>query len=311
MGAPQITNALTIDFEDWYQGLEIPHSQWGQYEDRIGAAGGRLLELLDQAGTRGTFFILGHVAERHPEIVRRIAAAGHEIGTHGYSHTLIYQQTPELFRTELGRAVHRLEDLTGVKVLGHRAPFFSITQKSLWALEMLVELGIRYDSSIFPVVNYRYGIADAPRWPYEIKVGKNTLTEFPISTWQAWGRNVPIAGGAYFRIYPYALTRLAFRSINRQGHPATFYLHPWELDPKHPRIPLPRRIALTHYFNLGATERRLRRLLRDFKFAPMKEVLNINEGKVHDHFHQEMPFSGASSIPLSTFDEGGRQANQA
>jgi polysaccharide deacetylase family protein (PEP-CTERM system associated) len=276
MGAIPVTNALTIDFEDWYQGLEIPYNQWGQYEDRIVAVGRRLLELLDETKTRATFFVLGYVAEQHPEIVREIAAAGHEIGTHGYSHTLIYQQTPELFRQELSRAVHGLEDLSGKKVLGHRAPFFSITQKSLWALEILSELGIRYDSSIFPVVNYRYGIADAPRWPYEIAVGENTLTEFPISTWQMWGRNVPIAGGAYFRIYPYALTRRALQSINRQGRPVTFYLHPWEIDPHHPRIPLPRRIALTHYFNLGATEGRLRRLLRDFKFAPMKEVLNVS-----------------------------------
>jgi polysaccharide deacetylase family protein (PEP-CTERM system associated) len=276
MGALPVTNALTIDFEDWYQGLEIPYDQWDQYEDRIVAVGRRLLELLDETKTRATFFVLGYVAEQHPEIVREIAAAGHEIGTHGYSHTLIYQQTPELFRQELSRAVHGLEDLSGKKVLGHRAPFFSITQKSLWALEILSELGIRYDSSIFPVVNYRYGIADAPRWPYEIAVGENTLTEFPISTWQMWGRNVPIAGGAYFRIYPYALTRRALQSINRQGRPVTFYLHPWEIDPHHPRIPLPRRIALTHYFNLGATEGRLRRLLRDFKFAPMKEVLNVS-----------------------------------
>jgi len=297
----QVTNALTIDFEDWYQGLEIPYDQWGQYEDRIGAAGDRLLELFEQAGTRGTFFMLGYVAERHPEIVRRIVAAGHEIGTHGYSHTLIYQQQPELFRTELQRAVHTLEDLTGLKVLGHRAPFFSITQKSLWALDILGELGIRYDSSIFPVTNYRYGIADAPRWPYEIKAGEHTLTEFPISTWQVWGRNVPIAGGAYFRIYPYAFTRRVFQSINRQNRPVTFYLHPWEVDPEHPRIPLPRRIALTHYFNLGATERRLRRLLRDFKFAPMKEVLQLPEEKVQPRSYE------ATTLPsFDVLNEAGR-----
>ena len=275
MDSKQVTNALTIDFEDWYQGLEIPHTEWGAYEDRIAPAGRRLLRLLDEAGARATFFVLGYVAERYPEIVREIAAAGHEIGTHGYSHTLIYQQTPEVFREEMGRAVHTLEDLTGKEVLGHRAPFFSITRDSLWALEVLGDLGIRYDSSIFPVLNYRYGIADAPRWPYQIAAGARTITEFPISTWQVWGRNLPVAGGAYFRIYPYALTRRAFQSINALGHPITFYLHPWEIDPEHPRIPLPRRIALTHYWNLRATEGRLRRLLRDFKFAPMKEVLDV------------------------------------
>lgn len=276
MNNTQVTNALTIDFEDWYQGLEIPYKDWAGFEDRIVPVGRRLLQLLADAGVRATFFVLGYIAEQHPEMIREIAAAGHEIGTHGYSHALIYEQTPELFRTELTRAIGTLEDLTGAPVLGHRAPFFSITKDSLWALDILAELGIRYDSSIFPVVNYRYGIADAPRWPYEIKSERHTLTEFPISTWQVLGKNVPIAGGAYFRIYPYAFTKQGLRAVNRAHRPFVFYLHPWELDPDHPRIKLPRRVAgLTHYFNLRATERRLRRLLRDFKFAPMKEVLNV------------------------------------
>ena len=271
-----ITNALTIDFEDWYQGLEIPHTEWAGYEDRMIPAGRLLLSILEEAGTRATFFILGYVAEQHPEIVREIAAAGHEIGTHGYSHTLIYRQAPDLFRSEMDRAIKVLEDITGKGVLGHRAPFFSITRDSLWALEVLGELGIRYDSSIFPVLNYRYGIADAPRWPYQVAAGQQQLMEFPISTLQVLGRNLPIAGGAYFRIFPYAFTRRAFSSVNGKGHPVVFYIHPWELDPGHPRIRLPRRISLTHYFNLQKTEDRLRRLLRDFSFAPMKEVLGVS-----------------------------------
>src|SRR5881296_647064 len=229
--SPNVTNALTVDFEDWYQGLEIPHTEWTGYEDRIVVTGRRLLGLLDDARVRATFFVLGHVAERHPEIVREIAAAGHEIGTHGYSHTFVYKQTPEVFREELRRAVGTLEDLSGQPVLGHRAPFFSITKDSLWAFEILAELGIRYDSSVFPVLNYRYGIPDAPRWPYEVRTRVTMLKEFPISTWQILGHNVPIAGGAYFRIYPYALTRRGLQAINRQGRPVTFYLHPWELDP--------------------------------------------------------------------------------
>src|SRR5437762_11488543 len=261
MKTPQVTNALTIDFEDWYQGLEIPQTDWAGFEDRIVPVGQRLLALLAEAGVRATFFVLGYIAERHPDMVRAIAAAGHEVGTHGYSHALIYTQTPEVFRAELSRAIRVLEELTGRAVVSHRAPFFSITKDSLWALDILGELGIRYDSSIFPVVNYRYGIADAPRWPYQISAGAHTLTEFPISTWQVMGKNVPIAGGAYFRIYPYAFTRRGLRALNRQGRPFVFYLHPWELDPDHPRIRVPRRVAgLTHYFNLGATERRLRRL---------------------------------------------------
>lgn len=271
-----ITNALTIDFEDWYQGLEIPHTEWGNFENRVEFIGDKLLQLLDDADTKATFFVLGYVAEHYPEVIRKIEAAGHEIGTHGFSHTLIYTQPPEVFQAEMTRTISHLQDLTGKKVLGHRAPFFSITKDSLWALDVLGELGIRYDSSIFPVLNYRYGIAGAPRFPYQIKREKYEFTEFPISTLKIPFMTLPIAGGAYFRIYPYQLSKQFLRAVNRSGNPFTFYLHPWELDPEHPRIPLPRRIAATHYFNLGATERRFRKLLRDFKFAPMKDVLSIN-----------------------------------
>ena len=276
MATSTVTNALTIDFEDWYQGLEIPHAEWDRFEDRIEAAGDKLLGILDEGDTKATFFMLGYVAEKHPAIVKRIRDAGHEIGTHGFSHTLIYNQAPELFKEELTRAIGYLEDLTGSKVLGHRAPFFSITKDSLWALDILGELGIKYDSSIFPVLNYRYGIADSPRFPYQIKREKFEFTEFPISTLKLPGFTMPISGGAYFRIYPYQVTKQAIKQVNRSGEPVTFYLHPWELDPDHPRIDVPRRIALTHYFNLGATERRLKRLIRDFKLAPMKDVLGIN-----------------------------------
>jgi polysaccharide deacetylase family protein (PEP-CTERM system associated) len=272
----EVWNALTVDFEDWYQGLEIPVSEWGVFEDRIERAGERLLGVLAEARVRATFFVLGHVAERHPDLVRRIQTSGHEIGTHGHSHTFIYTQTPDVFREEMTRAVGTLRDETAAPVVGHRAPFFSITKRSLWALDILRDLGLRYDSSIFPVHNYRYGIADAPRWPYRLEGPGAGLHEFPITTWQVLGQNLPVAGGAYFRIYPYLFTRLALRRINASGHPVAFYLHPWELDPDHPRIPLPRRIAATHYFNLKAMEARLRRLLRDFRFAPMGEVLGVS-----------------------------------
>jgi polysaccharide deacetylase family protein (PEP-CTERM system associated) len=272
------TNALTIDFEDWYQGLEIPSTSWEGFEDRIPRVGRRLLAILAECGVRATFFVLGHLAERHPQLVREIAAAGHEIGTHGFSHSFVYRLTPQQFRQELTRSVRFLEDQSGQAVLGHRAPFFSITNASLWALDILADLGLRYDSSIFPVANYRYGIANAPRWPYRIERKSSSLVEFPVSTWRILGRNVPVGGGAYFRIYPYAVTRAVFRAINSQGRPVAFYLHPWEIDPDHPRIPLPRRIALTHYFGLGATEGRLRKLLSDFNFAPMAEVLHVRPG---------------------------------
>jgi polysaccharide deacetylase family protein (PEP-CTERM system associated) len=270
-----LANAFTVDFEDWYQGLEIPHTDWQGYERRIEACGRLLLRLLDERGVKATFFILGSVAEERPDLVREIAAAGHEIATHGWSHTLVYKMTPATFRDELRRSIDVLAALSGQEIVGHRAPFFSITRQSLWALEILRDCGIRYDSSIFPVLNYRYGIVDAPRWPYTAEAGEGGITEFPITTWRLLGRNLPVAGGAYFRIFPYRLTWAAFRSINRSGHPAVFYIHPWELDPEHPRIPLPRRIAATHYANLKATEPRMRRLLRDFSFAPMKDVLGV------------------------------------
>ena len=220
------TNALTIDFEDWYQGLEIPYEKWDGFEDRIDFIGNKLLNILGETDTKATFFILGYIAEKHPEIVKQIEAEGHEIATHGFSHTLIYNQTPEVFRAEMIRAIGFLQDLTGEKVIGHRAPFFSITKDSLWALDVLGELGIRYDSSIFPVLNYRYGIAGAPRFPYQIKRENYEFTEFPVSTLKFGKLTLPIAGGAYFRIYPYHLSKQFLKAVNRQGHPFTFYLHP-------------------------------------------------------------------------------------
>lgn len=267
------TNALTIDFEDWYQGLGIPINEWGGYEDRIDSVGRRLLDLLDEFNVRGTFFVLGYLAQRYPALVMEIARRGHEIGTHGYSHTLIYQQHPHEFREELILSIRLLQDLTGQAITGHRAPFFSINKNSLWALDILVEAGLRYDSSIFPVLHYRYGVPDAPRWPYVC--GSGGLIELPPSTWRALGRNVPIAGGGYFRIFPYWLIRHAFHSINRAGHPVIFYLHPWEIDPGHPRVSLPFPSRLTHYANLKQTEGRLRKLLSDFRFAPLKDIFDV------------------------------------
>ena len=267
-------NALTIDLEDWYQGLHVPMSEWSRYEDRVVPATERLLEILHESNAKGTFFVLGFIAERYPELVRRVADAGHETATHGHSHSLIYELDERQFRDELRRSISLLEDLSGQRVVGHRAPFFSITRRSLWALDVLAEEGIRYDSSVFPVRNWRYGIEDAPRWPHRPIAG-GELLEFPVSTYRIRKRNIPVTGGAYFRIYPYALSELLLRATNAQGHPAVFYLHPWELDVNHPRVTLPRRIGLTHYFNLRATERRFRRLLRAFSFAPMREVLDV------------------------------------
>ena len=264
-------NAFTVDFEDWYHGLEIDQSQWGRYADRLEIGCRRLLGLLEEADVQATFFVLGSAAERFPGLVREIHALGHEIGTHGHAHRFVYHLGPEEFREDIRRSTGILEELLGAKVVGHRAPYFSITERSEWAFDVLRECGIRFDSSVFPVHNYRYGMPQAPRWIHQIRDG---LVEFPLSTYDLWGRNIPVAGGAYFRILPYTLTHFCLHRINGVGQPAVFYIHPWELDPEQPRLRLARRIALPHYWNLDVAEGRLRRLLSDFSFATMASVLD-------------------------------------
>lgn len=268
-------NAFTVDWEDWYQGLEIDMDHWDGFADRLKVGTERLLALLADADVRATFFVLGRAAQSAPALLRQIRDAGHEIGTHGYSHRFVYALGPKQFRSELRQSLSVIEDILGTRcVLGHRAPFFSIVKGTEWAFDIMREEGLLYDSSVFPVQNYRYGIPDAPRWPYEVCPG---FVEFPPSTWRLAGRNIPVAGGAYFRIFPYNLTRFALRSLNASGRSAAFYIHPWELDPDHPRLDLPRRISLTHYWNLERTEARLRRLMHDFSFAPMVEVLGLGD----------------------------------
>jgi polysaccharide deacetylase family protein (PEP-CTERM system associated) len=275
VSATPIENAFTVDLEDWYQGLEIEATEWGQFEDRIQIGTERLLDLLAAAQVKATFFVLGHVAEHHPDLVRSIHAAGHEIGTHGYAHQFVYRLGREAFKRDLVLSLEKLDRAVGSSVVGHRAPFFSITAAADWAFDVLAECGLVYDSSVFPVRNYRYGMPDAPRWPFEVRDG---LTEIPLSTLSAAGRKIPLGGGAYFRIFPYAVTRFGLRQINASGNAAIFYIHPWELDPEHPRVHLPRRIGLTHYWNLGASAGRLRRLLAEFRFTTMAAVLKRWQG---------------------------------
>lgn len=201
-------------------------------------------------------------------------AAGHEVGTHGLNHAFIYRQDRATFRQELSRTKDEVEDVVQRPVLSHRAPYFSITKDSMWALDVLAEVGITYDSSIFPVQNYRYGIPGSPRSPYLVKLSSGaSLCEFPVSTMELFNRVWPCTGGAYFRIYPYGLTRQNIRTLNNAGIPVNFYIHPWELDPDHPRPPLPWRISLTHYFRLGSTLPKLKRLLSDFRFGTLQDVI--------------------------------------
>lgn len=269
-----IENILSVDVEDWYQGLEvIPIEKWSQFDDRIWIGLTKLLHLLEKTESKATFFILGYTAEQFPEVVLEINKRGHEIGTHGYSHKLIYKQDIEEFAVELKRSIEIIEEITGNTPLGFRAPFFSITQDSIWAFDVLISEGIVYDSSIFPVWNYRYGIPSYQRFPHKIKPsnGKEIL-EIPMSTLRHLRLNLPMCGGAYLRILPYSYTKWGFDQLNKRGIPVVFYIHPWELDPEHPRIKLPRRISLTHYANLDSTEPKLRKLLQSFQFTTMKEL---------------------------------------
>jgi polysaccharide deacetylase family protein (PEP-CTERM system associated) len=272
------SNVFTVDLEDWYQGLEIDFEHWSAFVPRIERGLGTVLNLLDSAGVHATFFVLGYQAEQTPNLIRLVASRGHEIASHGYSHRFVYLQEPEDFRLELRRGKEALEQITGQSVLGYRAPFFSITADSQWALDVLLEEGFRYDSSIFPVFNYRYGIPRGERFPAWLSTPSGArIFEIPLSTLRlprsrgAMGINIPVGGGGYFRLYPYSLTRLLVQGVLREHHGLVFYVHPWEYDPDHPRVRLPRRLpGITHYLNLGSTVKKTQQLLREFQFTSVR-----------------------------------------
>ena len=275
-------NALSFDVEEYFHaevfsGVVRPE-EWPTLESRVVAATERLLGLLEEAGTRATFFVLGWVAERHPALVRAIQAGGHELASHGYSHRMTTKLTPAQFAADIRRGRATIEDAAGEAVIGYRAPTFSVVRETLWSLKVLAEAGFRYDSSIFPIVHDRYGIPDAPRFPHRLAFGPTLeLVEFPLSTIRFFRGRLPVAGGGYFRLFPYWLTRRAIRHLNRkEGKPAMVYLHPWELDPGQPRLPVGRRAHLRHTLNMRSTESRLRRLLRDFRFGPVRDVLSAS-----------------------------------
>lgn len=272
-------NALTFDVEDYYHvtalAEAVPREKWELMPRRVEANTARLLELLSERQTRATFFVLGWVAERIPGLVRQIVAAGHEIACHGYSHRLVYQQSREEFQRETALAKSILEDQAQVRVRGYRAATYSIVHRSIWALDVLAELGFEYDSSIFPVRHDLYGIPGAERAPHRrVQAGGRTIVEFPLSTVSLGSHRLPVAGGGYFRILPFAVTCWAVRRVNGEGLPFIFYLHPWELDPGQPRIRVGLRSRMRHYTNLGRCEKRLRRLIREFSFSTVSEVLD-------------------------------------
>jgi polysaccharide deacetylase family protein (PEP-CTERM system associated) len=279
-----VINALTFDVEDYFHVQAfadvIPTADWGQYPLRVEHNTYRLLELLERRGIHATFFILGWVAERCPSLVRDVFKAGHEIGSHGYNHQMISRGDEKTFRSDSKRAKSILEDQIGVNIKCYRAPSYSITSNTLWALEVLGQLGFEYDSSIFPVHHDSYGMPGAPRFPhYQCLRDGTRILEFPPSTLAVCGINLPVAGGGYFRLLPYGLTAWALRRINKnENQPALVYFHPWEIDPEQPRIGAPWRSRFRHYQNLQSTEDKLTRLLDDFSWASMSEVLSASWG---------------------------------
>lgn len=272
-GMERLLNAFTVDVEDYFQvenfARIIARGDWERFESRIVPSTRRVLELLARHDVRGTFFILTWNAERIPDLVREIQAAGHEIAAHGHEHRLVYEQSPDEFAADITHARRLLTALAGEPVLGYRAPSYSITAESQWAFARLAAAGYAYDSSVYPIRRRRYGIPAAPRHPYPIA----GLIEFPLTTLRVAGLNIPAASGGYLRLFPLAISRAAIAQQNRAGHPAVINVHPWELDPEQPRIGGGHLGGFTHYANLAQTAPRLSALLREFRFGTMRDAL--------------------------------------
>jgi polysaccharide deacetylase family protein (PEP-CTERM system associated) len=277
-----VLNALTIDVEDYFQvsafAAAVPVSSWDGFESRVCVNTNRVLDILAAAGTHGTFFVLGWVAERFPQLIKRIHDEGHEIASHSHEHQLVYDTTPESFTRDLRRAKAAIEHAAGARVAGYRAPSYSITEQSLWALDVLIAEGYRYDASIYPIHHDRYGIPTWPRHIHRVERPAGSIWELPGSTLARAGANLPIGGGGYFRMLPYSWTRHGIASLNqREGRPVIFYLHPWEIDPDQPRIRAGALSRFRHYYNLADTESRFRRLLGEFRFGRVADVLAQHE----------------------------------
>lgn len=274
----EMKNALTFDVEDYFQVSafydQVERGQWEKIPSRVEANTLKVLDLLNKAGHRGTFFVLGWVARNHSTLVRQIAEQGHEVACHSLEHRRVFQLTPDEFHKDTYNAKQALEDAAGQPVLGYRAPSFSITSDSLWAFEILAELGFKYDSSIFPVHHPNYGLPDVPRSPFVVETQSGPVLEFPMTSIEFGGRRSPVGGGAYFRLLPYWYTRWSLRYINRvEGRPTCVYLHPWELDRDQPRVSAGLTARLRHYIGLRGVEKKLMRLLGDFDFEPLRELI--------------------------------------
>lgn len=303
----QPLNALTIDVEDYFHVTafkgRISPDKWDRLPARVFDNTSRSLDLLDEFGVKATFFILGWVAERYPDLVKRIRDSRHEIACHGHGHQLLHDIGPEAFREDVRKARGILEDIGGAQVRGYRAPSYSITAKSLWALDILIEEGFEYDSSIFPVMHDIYGIRDACRFPHVIERPCGRLVEFPLSTVSVklpgCDLRLPVAGGGYLRLLPAWTLLRALRRINRQeGRPAVLYFHPWEIDPAQPRIRACGKSRLRHYLNLHTTEGKLRLLLDRLPFAPMSSVLLGQARRPSGQLHAPHTLQGTTGLSV-------------
>lgn len=278
MLAPAITNALTIDVEDYFQvsafAPYIRRDEWDAREPRIERNVGRILELLAERDVKATFFTLGWIAERYPQLVRRIVAEGHELASHGYGHERASDLDEAAFTADVTRAKAILEDLGGRPVLGYRAPSFSIGTGNLWAFDVLARTGYRYSSSIYPIRHDHYGMPDSPRFAYRVGSTGHGLLEVPVTTLRLMNRNLPSSGGGYFRLLPYALSRWMIGSVNREDRQAAiFYFHPWEIDTGQPRVAgIDAKTRFRHYVNIPRMEGRLRQLLADFRWGRMDQI---------------------------------------
>ncbi len=277
MTAPGIKHFFTVDVEEYFQVVALspyaPMARWESFASRVEAPIDRLLELMSRCGARGTFFTVGWVAERHPALVKRIAAAGHELASHTYDHVRITHQTPAAFRESVRRTKRLIEDLTGEALIGFRAPSFSIVPGTEWALDVLIEEGHRYDSSLFPVRRRGYGYPGGARDPYWFTRPAGRIAEFPPATLRIAGATLPAAGGAYFRLLPEGLVAAALRSSAGRGVPGTFYIHPWEWDPDQPRLAVPLLTRVRHYGRLSGVWGRLERLFAAMRFQSIRDAL--------------------------------------
>ncbi len=263
---------LTIDMEDWFHSIDPFPVNWNSYERRIEYGTKKILELLAEKKSFATFFVLGDVARNHPLLIKEIYQHGHEIGSHGFNHIFIYKQSKDEFRSDLRESINYLSDLIGDKIVTYRAPYFSITKESIWALDILSEEGIKIDSSIFPVINHRYGIPDSPRMPYKMS---NGLWEWPITTYRTFLGKIPFAGGFYFRFFPFSFTHWIISSLQKKREPILFYFHPWEFDDEQPMLYyISRFLKFRHYYGLSKNLLKLSLLFNDISSITLSQGIN-------------------------------------